>query len=56
MTEPVQQALAAAAVLGALLYLVLRMRKKTGCGGGCGPSCSAKDLKKPTPDEAGNDE
>jgi FeoB-associated Cys-rich membrane protein len=41
MNQVLQQILVAAAVLGALLYLVLRMRKKKGCDGGCG--CAKKD-------------
>ena len=41
-------AIVIAAVLGALIYLALRLRKKSGCGGGC--ECSAKDLKKPEPE------
>ena len=36
-----------AAVLGSLIYLVLRLRKKTGCGSDCGSGCAAKDLNKP---------
>lgn len=36
-----------AAVLGSLIYLAVRLRKKPGCGGGC--ECSAKDIKKPEP-------
>ena len=41
MNTTVQQILVAAAVLGALLYLVLRMRKKKGCDSGCG--CAKKE-------------
>lgn len=41
MNATLQQILVAAAVLGALLYLVLRARKKKGCGSGCG--CGKKE-------------
>ncbi len=43
MNTTLQQILVAAAVLGALLYLVRRMRKKKGCqsDGGCG--CGKKE-------------
>jgi hypothetical protein len=44
MSDGTQQIIVAAAVLGSILYLVLRSRKKAGCGGGCGTSCSAKSL------------
>ena len=42
MSATVQQILVAAAVIGALLYLVLRARKKKNCNddGGCG--CGTK--------------
>ena len=36
MSETFQQILVAAAVLGAVLYLVLRGRKKGGAKSGCG--------------------
>ena len=39
-------AIVIAAVLGSLIYLVLRLRKKSGCGSDCGSSCAAKDIKK----------
>ena len=41
MSPLLQQILVAAAVLGALLYLVLRGRKKKGCDSGCG--CGKKE-------------
>ncbi len=41
MSTTVQQILVAIAVLGALLYLVLRARKKKGCDSGCG--CAKKE-------------
>ena len=41
MSATIQQILVAAAVLGALLYLVLRSRKKKGCDSGCG--CGKKE-------------
>jgi len=41
MNETVQQILAGAAVVGALLYLLLRSRKKKGCDSGCG--CGKKE-------------
>ena len=41
MSETLQQILVAVAVLGALLYLVLRGRKKKNCGSGCG--CGKKE-------------
>ena len=40
MNPVLQQILVAAAVIGALLYLVLRGRKKKGCDSGCG--CGTK--------------
>ena len=40
MSPAIQQILVAAAVLGALLYLVLRARKKKNCDSGCG--CGTK--------------
>ena len=51
MSDTVQQIIVTAAIAGAILYLVRSMRKKPGCGGGCGPDCSAKDLQKPAPDD-----
>ena len=36
MNETVQQILVGVAVIGALLYLVLRARKKKNCDSGCG--------------------
>jgi hypothetical protein len=47
MNATVQQILVIAAVLGALLYLVLRGRKKKGCGseGGCGCATKKPPLK-----------
>jgi hypothetical protein len=44
MNETAQQIVVAAAVVGSIVYLVVRARKKTGCGGGCGTSCAAKNL------------
>ena len=44
MNETAEQVIVAAAVAGSIVYLVLRGRKKTGCGGGCGTSCAAKNL------------
>ena len=41
MSPLLQQILVAAAVLGALLYLALRARKKKGCDSGCG--CAKKE-------------
>ena len=41
MNPTLQQILVAAAVIGALLYLVLRGRKKKGCDSGCG--CAKKE-------------
>ncbi len=41
MNETVQQILVVAAVLGAVVYLVLRARSKKAGKGGCG--CSKKD-------------
>jgi len=36
MSETIQTIIAAGIVLAAVLYLVLRGRKKAGCGKGCG--------------------
>ncbi len=41
MNETIQHLLIAAAVLAAVLYLVLRGRKKKGCASGCG--CAKKE-------------
>ena len=41
MNETVQQILVAVSIVGALLYLVLRSRKKKNCDSGCG--CGKKE-------------
>ncbi len=42
MNEAAQHIVVVAVVLGSIIYLVVRARKKTGCGGGCGTSCATK--------------
>jgi hypothetical protein len=44
VSDAVQQVVVAAAVIGSIVYLILRGRKKAECGGGCGTSCAAKNL------------
>ena len=44
MSDTVQQAIVAAAILAAVIYLIRSTRKKPGCGG-CGPSCKTKEDK-----------
>ena len=45
MSETVQQILVAVAVVGALLYLVLRARSKKSGKGGCGCATKKSPLK-----------